>query len=87
MKNPFVQPAQPLERVKAAQVCPHCLAQVYTVWGQDLRERGRCPACKKRIYRLNTVMHSRRDMLLVVGVDLAVLIVVASLILYQHFFG
>jgi hypothetical protein len=86
LKNPFVTPVSQLERVKAAQVCPYCFAQVYTIWGQDLRVRGRCPECKRRVYRFKSVMHSRRDMLLFLGTYVAVALAVASALVSQVYF-
>lgn len=62
MSNPFVQPTHAQERVKAAQVCPHCFAPLLTLWGEDLRKNGRCPECGRRVFRLKGVMHSVREM-------------------------
>jgi hypothetical protein len=61
VRNPFVNPVSQLDRVKYAQVCPHCFAQVFTVWGADQRMAGRCPECKRRIYLYRGVLHSQRD--------------------------
>jgi hypothetical protein len=61
VKNPFVQPVSTQDRVKHAQVCPHCFAQLLTLWGQDLRKSGRCPECGKRVFRYKGAMHSLRE--------------------------
>jgi hypothetical protein len=58
MENPFVRPIGAQERIKAGQVCPKCLAQVYSVWGGDLRVGGRCPQCQQRLYILRSVVHA-----------------------------
>ena len=87
LKNPFVRPVNPLERFKAAQVCPYCFAQVYTMWGKDLRVHGRCPECKKRIYRYRSVMLSRRDVLLFVVAYAAVALAITGLFAYMGFFS
>jgi hypothetical protein len=77
MNNPFVSPVSAQERVKHAQVCPHCFAQVFTVWGDDLRVRGNCPQCSKVLYRYRGAIHSRREALaLLVGLGVPSLAVV-----------
>ena len=61
VKNPFVQPVSAEDRVKYAQVCPHCFAQLLTLWCEDLRKSGRCPECSKRVFRYKGTMHSLRE--------------------------
>lgn len=57
MKNPFVRPIGMDERLKAAQVCPKCLGQVFSMWGTDLRIKGRCPQCGEPLAFFKGVVH------------------------------
>jgi hypothetical protein len=57
----FTRPVSPLDRIRQAQVCPHCFAQVFTVWGQDLRVRSRCPDCHRRLFLVRGAVHSARS--------------------------
>ncbi len=57
------------------------------MWGKDLRIRGRCPECKKRIYQYKSVMHSRRDMLLFVGTYVIVASTFFGFLMYRIYFN
>lgn len=45
----FDQPVSLLGRVRSAQVCPYCFAQVFGAYG-DLRVRGKCKECSRRLF-------------------------------------
>lgn len=85
MKNPFDRPASPTERIKAAQICPHCFAQVYSMWGEDLRIRGRCPECKKRVFKFKTFMLSGREIGLYYAASAAAVAIIWGLNWYINF--
>lgn len=83
MKNPLVQPVSAQDRVKHAQVCPHCFAQVLTLWGQDLRRSGRCPECGKRVFSYKGAMHSLREMVVIWAVFACIALVHLGLLLFM----
>jgi hypothetical protein len=59
------------QRLEAAQVCPYCLTQLLSALGVDLRVDGRCPACKRKVFRVRRRMLSASEMLpiqIVVGI-------------------
>lgn len=85
MKNPFIRPVSQIERIKAAQVCPHCFAQVYSIWGQDLRKGGRCPKCMKRIFSYRSIMLSGREVFLYYAASVAAVVIVLVLNWYVDF--
>ena len=57
----FDQPVTPNERIKAAQVCPHCFGQVFSMFGTDLRVRGRCASCHRRLILLKGKVVTLRE--------------------------
>lgn len=85
MKSPFDTPESPIQRIKTAQICPHCFAQLYSMWGEDLRIRGRCPECKKRVFKFYTMMLSGREVGLYYVVSVAVVAIVYGLDWYINF--
>lgn len=74
MENPFVSSANRLERLKTVQTCPHCLGEIITYWGEDLRTRGKCPECGGRSVTMRGgAIVTLRYALLVYGLKLAIL--------------
>lgn len=85
MKNPFIRPVSAIERIKSAQVCPHCHAQLFSIWGQDLRKKGPCPECRKRVFSYNSIMLSGREFVLYLIASIVAVAAVGILMWYIHF--